>query len=102
MTMDPQKIRRETQRWNVMQALYNARPIGAYEELVLAVIRALFPDATQHEARLALDYLADRDLVTLSKQPDGRWFAELNRHGVDVVEYTVDCEPGIARPAKYW
>ena len=28
-------------------------------------------------------------------------FADLTRHGVDVAEYTVDCEPGIARPAKY-
>ena len=43
-----------------------------------------------------------RELVTLDKQPSGRWFAVLTRHGVDVAEYTVDCEPGIARPAKYW
>ena len=28
--------------------------------------------------------------------------ARLARHGVDVSEYTVDCEPGVARPAKYW
>ena len=32
----------------------------------------------------------------------GPWHAELTRYGVDVAEYTIDCEPGIARPAKYW
>lgn len=99
--MDQQKIRRETMRWTVLLALNNARPIGAFEELVLAVLRGLFPDATQHECRLALDYLGDRDLVQIKKQPDGRWHAELGRYGVDVVEYTVECEPGIARPEKY-
>ena len=25
-----------------------------------------------------------------------------SRYGVDIAEYTIDCEPGIARPAKYW
>ena len=23
-------------------------------------------------------------------------------HGTDVAEYTVECDPGIARPQKYW
>ena len=100
--MDLPKIRREMHRWNAILALYNARPIGCYEELVLSVLQSIHPDATQHECRLALDYLADRELVTLRKEPSGRWFAELNRHGVDVAEYTVEVEPGIARPAKYW
>ena len=49
-----------------------------------------------------LDYLADRDLLEVRKEPGGRWHAELARYGVDVVEYTVDCDPGIGRPAKYW
>ena len=40
--------------------------------------------------------------MTLNKEPSGRWFAELNRHGTDVAEYTVECDPGIARPQKYW
>jgi len=49
-----------------------------------------------------MDYLHDRELIKLDKQPSGRWHAELSRFGVDVAEYTVSCEPGIARPAKYW
>ncbi|HDS5467820.1 TPA: hypothetical protein QHY01_004518, partial [Enterobacter asburiae] len=49
-----------------------------------------------------LDYLADRKMVDLEKKPSGDWFADLTRLGVDLVEYTVECGPGIARPEKYW
>ncbi|EME4037049.1 hypothetical protein VYM13_004930, partial [Escherichia coli] len=47
-------------------------------------------------------YLADRKMVDLEKKPSGDWFADLTRLGVDLVEYTVECGPGIARPEKYW
>lgn len=100
--IDQTKIRRETMRWIVLLTLSNASPIGAYEELVLATVQAMFADATALEVRRTLDYLADRELVKLTKEPSGRWFADLTRNGTDVVEYTVDCDPGIARPAKYW
>lgn len=100
--IDPNKIRRETMRWNILLVLNNARPIGAFEELVLAAMQGMFPDASALEVRRELDYLADRELVDLRKEPSGRWFADLSRYGVDVAEYTVDCDPGIGRPAKYW
>lgn len=102
MALDPAKVRRESMRWNILLTLNNARPIGAYEELVLATIQAIYPDATALEVRRELDYLADRKLVELRKEPSGRWFCDLTRYGVDVAEYTVDCAPGIARPEKYW
>jgi hypothetical protein len=102
MTVDMTRVRREDIRWQVLLTLNNARPIGAYEELVLSVIRATYTDATALELRRELDYLADRDLLSLRKEPTGRWHCELNRAGVDVTEYTVDCDPGIGRPAKYW
>ena len=100
--VDQQKVRRESMRWIVLLTLYNAAPIGAYEELVLATMQAMYPDATALEVRKHLDYLTDRDLVKLVKQPSGRWFAALQRYGTDVAEYTLDCDPGIARPVKYW
>ena len=100
--IDPQKVRRETMRWIVLLTLSNAAPIGAYEELVLSTIQAMFPDATALEIRRTLDYLSDRELVKLVKEPAGRWFADLTRFGTDVVEYTIDVDPGIARPVKYW
>ena len=87
---DLQKIRRENMRWNLLLGLNNSRPIGAFEEVLLSIMQAIYPDATQNEARRELDYLFGRRLVELKKRPDGRWHAELSRDGVDVVEYTVD------------
>lgn len=100
--VDMAKVRRETMRWQILLTLYNASPVGAWEELILSVIQATYPDATALELRKALDYLSDRDLVKVVKDPAGRWFSDLTRTGTDVAEYTVECDPGIARPAKYW
>lgn len=100
--VDNEKVRRESMRWMVLLTLYNASPIGAWEELVLATLQGMYPDASALEVRRHLDYLSDRGLVALRKEPSGRWFADLTRDGTDVAEYTVDCDPGIARPPKYW
>ena len=94
---DQTKQRREFARWVMALGLYNARPVGAREELLLSILQSILPAATARETRLALDYLADRKLIDLNKRPDGRWFAYLSRYGVDVIEDTVPCEPGIAR-----
>ncbi|MCP5008550.1 MAG: hypothetical protein GY942_01080 [Aestuariibacter sp.] len=102
MSIDAAKVRREHLRWLIILTLNNARPIGSFEGPVLFVAQAEYPDATALEVRRELDYLDDRELIELSKKPDGKWFAELTRLGVDLAEYTIDCEPGIARPTKYW
>ena len=100
--VDHAKVRRESIRWMILLTLNNARPVGAYEELVLTTIQGVYLDATALEVRRELEYLGDRNLVKLTKEPSGRWFSELTRYGVDIAEYTIDCEPGIARPQKYW
>lgn len=100
--IDQPRVRREALRWLILLTLNNARPIGAFEGPVLSVAQSEYPDATPLELRRELDYLADRDLVKLDKQPSGRWFADLTRFGTDIAEYTIACEPGIARPTKYW
>lgn len=102
MAIDQAKVRRESLRWLILLTLNNARPLGAYEGPILAVAQSEYPDATPLELRRELDYLAGRHLVDVRKEPAGRWFADLTRHGTDMAEYTIDCEPGIARPAKYW
>lgn len=102
MHPDLAKARRESLRWLILLTLNNARPLGAFEEVVLSVAQSVYPDATALEVRRELDYLHDRELVGIDKQPSGRWHAELTRHGVDIAEYTVECQPGIARPVKYW
>lgn len=100
--VDAVKMRREGLRWYLILALYNARPEEVCEEVVQITMRAIYPDVTPLELRQQLDYLADRDLVKLRKEPSGRWWSNLTRHGTDIAEYTIDCDPGIARPAKYW
>ena len=102
LQIDHARLRREAMRWLVLLTLNNARPIGAFEGLVLSVAQSEYPDATALELRRELDYLGERKLIRLDKQPNGKWFCELSRHGTDVAEYTVACEPGVARPAKYW
>lgn len=102
MTPDLQKARREQMRWIILLTLQNSRPVEIHEAVVLQVLQGIYADATALEVRREMDYLADRGLVCLNKRPEGVWLADLTRHGVDVVEYTVDVEPGIARPAKYW
>lgn len=100
--VDHARIRRESMRWYLILALNNARPEEICEEVIQATMRAIYPDSTPLEVRRELDYLEGRELVQLRKEPAGRWWADLTRYGVDVAEYTIDCEPGIARPAPYW
>lgn len=102
MMPDPHKIRRESLRWLLIRALYNARPEGANEAVIVMTVQGVFADATQLEVRRELDYLHQRELAEVKKEPSGRWYAHITRHGVDVAEYTVECDAGIARPVKYW
>ncbi|TDB47732.1 MULTISPECIES: hypothetical protein [Photorhabdus] len=100
--IDVARVRRESLRWSLLVALNKTRPYTASETLLLDISRAIYPDVTALELRKELDYLADSKLIDLNKQPSGSWFADLTRIGVDVVEYTVECGLGIARPEKYW
>jgi len=100
--IDTHKVRRESLRWYLLLALNNARPEELAEEIIQSTMRSIYPDATPVEVRRELDYLQDRELVALRKEPSGRWWGKLTRHGMDLAEYTIACEPGIARPEKYW
>ncbi len=101
MEIDLEKGRRENLRWLILVTLNAARPVGAAEGLVLTCVNDVLRQVTSVELRRELDYLADRDLVDVERVGP-QWHADLTRTGVDVVEYTVECEPGIARPQKYW
>ena len=96
------KARRENMRWLLLNALNNARPLGAMDVLVLTVVQAIYPDATANELHAQLAYLENKELVVINRKPDGHWHSLLNSTGIDVVEYTVDGPAGIARPTKYW
>ncbi|HAT1684402.1 TPA: hypothetical protein I8Y21_005187 [Klebsiella oxytoca] len=99
---DITRARRESLRWLLLVALNRSRPYTTSEQLLFDVAHSVYPDATKLEVRQELDYLGDRALVEVTKQPSGMWFADLTRTGTDLVEYTIDCQPGIARPDKYW
>jgi len=97
---DPQKFRREFSRWIILLTLNNSRPIGNTDRNILAVVRSEFADFTLDELRREIDYLKDRRLVevkmpVVSSEP---WRCDLTRHGTDLAEYTIPCDPGIARP----
>jgi len=100
--MSIEQVRREGMRWNIINTLNKARPHTTSEVFLLDVMRGIYQQATALELRQHLEYLSDRKLVELVKQPNGRWYADLSRLGVDIAEYTIDCQPGIARPEKYW
>ncbi|MEA4836891.1 MAG: hypothetical protein VB101_01210 [Rhodospirillaceae bacterium] len=100
--IDSGKNRREYLRWLIVLTLNNARPYPSGEGPILSVAQSEFPDATAHEIRRELAYLEGRKLAQVARDPSGPWRAELTHTGIDIAEYTIDCQPGIARPAKYW
>lgn len=100
--IDPEKARRENLRWYILLTLNSARPLGTSEAVILSTVQGIIPDCTHRELRNELDYLQHRSLVEIRDQRGACWHADLTRTGIDLVEYTVPCEPGIARPEKYW
>lgn len=96
--IDIAKIRREDIRWHLLQAINLSRPVGIYTEPLLVIVRSVYPDATHQEVRLNLDYLEEREMVRIARDPMDRWMVDLTRTGIDFVEYTIDAQPGVARP----
>lgn len=96
--VDLAKIRREAIRWHLLSAINLSRPIGIYTEPLLSIVQAVYPDATHKEVRVNLDYLEEREMVKIKKDPMDRWWVDLTRTGIDFVEYTISAEPGVARP----
>ncbi len=99
--IDLEKARREELRWLILRALHAAQPVGAAETIIRNAVDPCIPDLTITELRRELDYLEERDLISISDRHRPIWVAKIGRYGIDVVEYTVDCDPGIARP-KEW
>ena len=100
--IDLEKAKIENLRWQILATLNAARPVGASEAIIMTAVRGVIPDITALSIRRELDYLEHRKLIKIFGQDTPAWRAELTRDGVDVVEYTVECDPGIARPIKWW
>lgn len=98
---DIEKTRRESLRWHLLRILDWGRPYSMADSQLWEIAKVNFPDATLIEIRRELDYLDHRTLINLIRPQSGKWHADLLRLGVDLVEYTVECDPGIARPPRY-
>ncbi len=98
--MDLEKAQREEARWRVLVVLNAGRPRPVPESLVLRVLTDVSLPATPASLRRELDYLESRKLIEVAGKETGTWMCELTHLGVDVVEYTVPCHAGIARPER--
>lgn len=93
---------REVARWLILMALNQTNPSPCGESLLRTLLRTQGLEFSERDVRRDLDYLRLRELVTLRRGDDvPMWLASITRAGVDLVEYTVPCEPGIARPPRY-
>jgi hypothetical protein len=99
-SVDLATAQREELRWLILLALNAARPVGTSEVIVRRAIDPVVPGVTDLEIRREMDYLAERVLIDIERNRPV-WFARINRHGIDIVEYTVACHAGIARPVKW-
>ena len=97
-TMQLAQIRRGAIRWHLIAAINISRPHGINTPALLPIIQSVYQDASEHEIRRELDYLEERNLVKIARDPLDNWAVDLTRYGIDVAEYTVDCEPGVSRP----
>jgi hypothetical protein len=99
--IDLERAQREESRWRVLRALDAGRPYPVSEQIVLRVIEDIKLPITASGLRRELDYLEERELIRIHDKESPVWSAELTRIGIDVVEYTVPCDAGIARPKKW-
>ncbi len=101
--MTPEELAKlEGGRWEILRVLHVGGHIGATEAMILATLRAMWLDLSRDWVRNQLDYLESRTLVLIERHAIKPWHAKLTRYGWDVATYVVDCEPGVARPPKYW
>lgn len=85
-------------RWTILRTLMVGGHIGATDRMCLDVVRAEYIGVSCDRVRTELDYLESRKLVTIERSEVRAWRAKLTRYGRDLVDYEVDCEPGISRP----
>ena len=96
---DLDKARKYDARWRLLVVLDAGRLMPTSETLLLSCLNGIDLDLTPNEVRRELVYLEKRELLTIKRGQV--WTAELTRLGIDMVEYTVPCDPGINRPEKW-
>jgi hypothetical protein len=93
---------RETARWLILLSLHVSSPNACGESLLRRFLSLEGIAFGEKELRRELDYLEARGLITLQRGDHvAVWMADIARSGVDLVEYAVPCDPGIARPPRH-
>ena len=87
-------------RWAILRTAMVGGHIGCTDRMALDVVRAGYLGVELREVRDEIAYLADRRLVAVRRSDSAPWRLTLTRHGRDLVDYTVDCQAGIARPPR--
>ena len=87
-------------RWTILRTVMVGGHPGATDRMILDVARAEYLAVTRRELRDEIAYLEARKLLAVERSEVQAWRATLTRDGRDVVDYTVGCEPGIARPPR--
>lgn len=100
--VDLDRAQREEVRWRILRALDAGRPSPVAETVIYRALADIDIPLSPKGLRRELGYLADRDLVELLNTQEPTWSARLTRWGVDFVEYTIEAQPGIARPPKWY
>jgi hypothetical protein len=98
--VDLEQKQREDARWRMLRVLDAGRPIGVNETIVWRVLHDVKIGLSQMQIRRELKYLQDLGLVSIQGEGSETWSANLTASGVNIVEYTVECPPGIARPRQ--
>src|ERR1700683_2283464 len=100
--MDLEQRQREEARWRILRVIDAGRPIPVSEQILWRVLTDLKSGFSLNDVRREMQYRRDRNLITITIEEEGTdiWFGALTWHGIDIVEYTKPCEPGIARPRR--
>ncbi|MXZ81643.1 MAG: hypothetical protein F4Z15_09900 [Gammaproteobacteria bacterium] len=85
-------------RWSILRTCNVGGHLGATETMLSRVIDAEWLGISRDDMRKELHYLSQRDLIEIEKSEIDPWRMTLTDHGRDLVDYQIDCRPGIARP----
>ena len=85
-------------RWEILRTLGIGGHMGATDVMIMSVVSAAFLTVDRTDVRNELVYLEDRKWIKLERHEIQPWRAALSGYGRDIVDYTVECPPGIRRP----
>lgn len=87
-------------RWEILRTCRFGGNVGVTEDMIREVVVSSYLGADRKFVRDQLDYLEKRELIEIERSEIDPWRVWLARYGYDMVEYRIDCKPGIRRPPR--